>query len=73
VEKTVLNKVEAMTIRKKIVTVTKINQNRRIKRAYFNRIKDYFLKELSKIFDRHILSEAKVTTDKWIGYLPLKK
>jgi hypothetical protein len=28
---------------------------------------------LSKIFDSHISSEAKVTTDKWIKYLPLKK
>jgi hypothetical protein len=59
--------------KKKIVVAVEIDKNRGVKRAYFKKIENYSSKELSKIFDSHISSEAKVTTDKWKGYLPLKK
>ena len=44
-----------------------------MKRAYFKRIDNYSSKELSKIFVSHISNDAKITTDKWKGYQPLKK
>lgn len=44
-----------------------------IKRAYFKRIDDYSSGELNKIFQTHISTTAKVKTDKWTGYKPLKK
>ena len=44
-----------------------------LKRAYFKRIDDYSSGELGKIFQSHISSQAKVNTDKWTGYKPLKK
>ena len=50
-----------------------IDENRGVKRAYFKKIENYSSNELGKIFDSHISSKARVTTDKWKGYLPLKK
>jgi hypothetical protein len=58
--------------KKKIVVAVEIDKNRGVKRAYFKKIENHSSKELSNIFDCHISSEAKVTTDKWKGYLPLK-
>lgn len=42
-------------------------------RAYALQIENCSAQELSKIFDKHIDSEAFVKTDKWRGYLPLKE
>ena len=42
-------------------------------RAYAIPISDYSNTELQKIFDKHIDPRAKVTTDKWRGYLPIKE
>lgn len=59
--------------KKKIVVAVQVGENRKIKRAYFKRIDDYSSKELGKIFTAHISEKARVITDKWSGYVPLKK
>ena len=59
--------------KKKIVAAVEVDEKRGVKRAYFKRIDNYSSKELSKIFVSHISNDAKVTTDKWKGYQPLKK
>ena len=41
-------------------------------RAYAVSIENFSNEELSKIFDKHIDSKAKIITDKWTGYVPLK-
>lgn len=61
------------TKKKKIVMALEINKKRGVKRAYFKSIDNYSSKELSKIFVSHISDSAKVTTDQWTGYKPLKK
>ena len=42
-------------------------------RGYAKVIEDYSAKSLKTIFDVHIDHEAKITTDGWTGYTPLKK
>lgn len=42
-------------------------------RGYAKVIEDYSAKSLKTIFDVHLDQEAKITTDGWIGYTPLKK
>jgi transposase-like protein len=59
--------------KKKIVVAVEVDNKRGVKRAYFKRIDNYSSKELSKIFVSHVSTDAKITTDKWKGYLPLKK
>lgn len=59
--------------KKKIVVAVEVDNKRGVKRAYFKRIDNYSSKELSKIFVSHVATDAKITTDKWKGYLPLKK
>lgn len=44
-----------------------------IGRAYCKVIENYSSVELSKLFHSHISEEAKVRTDKWTGYIPLKE
>lgn len=44
-----------------------------IKRAYGVKIDNFSTKELRKIFDRHISKKAKVDTDLWRSYIPLKE
>ena len=58
--------------KKKIVAAVEIDDKGGVKRAYFKRIDDYSSGELSKIFKSHISTQAKVKTDKWTGYKPLK-
>lgn len=59
---------------KKLVSVAlEITESGQFGRAYAIPIKDYSSKELSKIFDTHISQTASVRTDKWTGYLPIKK
>jgi hypothetical protein len=36
-------------------------------------IDDYSAKSLTPIFEEHISPSAKIVTDKWRGYAPLKK
>ncbi len=45
----------------------------KIKRVYVKSIDDYSAKSLTPIFEEHISTTAKVFTDKWRGYTPLKK
>jgi hypothetical protein len=59
--------------KKKIVVAVEVDKKRGVKRAYFKSIDNYSSKELNKIFVSHISSDAKITTDKWKGYLPLKE
>ena len=61
------------TKKKKIVAAVELDDKGGVKRAYFKRIDDYSSGELGKIFQSHISSQAKVKTDKWTGYKPLKK
>ena len=42
-------------------------------RGYARVIDDYSAKSLKTIFDVHIDKQAKITTDGWTGYAPLKK
>ena len=59
---------------KKLVSVAlEITESGQFGRAYAVPIKNYSSKELSKIFETHISQTASVRTDKWTGYLPLKK
>ena len=44
-----------------------------IGRAYAKTIDDGSAKSLNKIFDNHIDKDSSIKTDKWRGYLPLKK
>ncbi len=59
--------------KKKVVVALELTEKRKVKRAYFKSIDNYSSKELSKIFTTHISTDAKITTDKWSGYKPLKK
>lgn len=61
------------TKKKKIVAAVELDKKGGVKRSYFNRIDDYLSNELGKIFQSHISPQAKVKTDKWTGYKPLKK
>lgn len=58
--------------KKKIVAAVEIDDKGGVKRAYFKRIDDYSSDELGKIFHSYISTEAKVKTDKWTGYKPLR-
>ncbi len=61
------------TKKKKLVAAVEIDENGGVKRAYFKSIADYSSASLGKIFDAHISLDAKVETDKWTGYTPLKE
>ena len=45
----------------------------KVKRAYFEQIEDYSTELLKEFFEKKISKEAKIRTDKWRGYLPLKE
>ncbi|HHH52637.1 MAG TPA: IS1595 family transposase [Bacteroidetes bacterium] len=57
----------------KAVIAVELTEKRKIKRAYIKQIDSYSAKSLRPIFEDHISKEAKVTTDKWKGYIPIKK
>ena len=59
--------------KKKVVVAVEIDDKGGVKRAYFKKIDTYSSSELNKIFESHISPIAKVKTDKWTGYKPLKK
>lgn len=59
--------------KKKIVIAVETNGKQGIKRTYFKKIENYSSESLSKIFESHISTKAKVKTDKWTGYKPLLK
>lgn len=55
------------------VAIEKTKNDSGIKRAYAVKIENASNKELEIIFEKHISAEAKIKTDKWTGYIPLKK
>jgi len=58
--------------KKKIVIALETNDKGGVKRVYFKNIEDYSSTSLEAIFEAHISTKAKITTDKWTGYKPLK-
>ena len=61
------------TKKKKAVIAVELTQKHKIKRVYVKSIDDYSAKSLTPIFEEHISTTAKIVTDKWRGYNPLKK
>ena len=58
---------------KKAVIAVELTDNNKVKRVYIKGIKDYSAKSLTPIFEEHISTSAKIVTDKWRGYEPLKE
>ena len=61
------------TRKTKVIIAVQLNEERKVKRAYAKVIDDYSAKSFTPLFEQHISEEAKVVTDKWRGYSPLKK
>lgn len=61
------------TKKKKLVVAVELSDTGKVKRVYFNKIKDYSSKSLQVIFDNHISPQAEIKTDKWSGYKPISK
>ncbi len=59
--------------KKKAATAVQLTKDGKVKRMYAMRIDDFSAESLQYIFVNHISREAKVTTDKWIGYRPISK
>jgi transposase-like protein/predicted RNA-binding Zn-ribbon protein involved in translation (DUF1610 family) len=59
--------------KKKAVIAVELSKKHQVKRVYVKSIDDYSAKSLTPIFEEHICTSAKVATDKWRGYEPLKK
>ncbi|QHI38654.1 hypothetical protein IMCC3317_40480 [Kordia antarctica] len=59
--------------KKKAVIAVELSAKHQIKRVYVRAIDDYSAKSLTPIFEEHISTTAKIVTDKWRGYSPLKK
>lgn len=59
--------------KKKAVIAVELSDKHQVKRVYVKSIDDYSAKSLTPIFEEHISKTAKVVTDKWRGYEPLKK
>ena len=59
--------------KKKAVIAVELSKKHQIKRVYVRSIDDYSAKSLTPIFEEHISTTAQIVTDKWRGYLPLKK
>jgi len=60
------------TKKTKVIVGVELNHKRGIKRAYAQVIDDYSSKSFMPFFEQHIAKNAKVVTDKWTGYAPLK-
>lgn len=58
--------------KKKAVIAVELTAKHQVKRVYIKSIDDYSAKSLTPIFEEHISTSAKVFTDKWRGYQPLK-
>lgn len=57
--------------KKKVVYAVEFTDGDKVKRMYSIKIDNYSAKELERLFDKHISSEATITTDKRKGYRPL--
>ena len=58
---------------KKLVVVGIEKKNKGVSRLYARVIKHADAKSLGSFMEAHIDKKAKITTDKWTGYLPLKE
>jgi transposase-like protein len=58
--------------KKKAVTAVQLTDDGKVKRIYAMRIEDFSASSLQYIFNNHISRSAKVITDKWKGYKPIK-
>lgn len=56
-----------------IVVAIEKNGGKGIKRMYVKKIENASSEQLKPFFEKHISTDAKVMTDKWAGYFPLKK
>jgi hypothetical protein len=61
------------TKKKKAVIAIKLTDNNKVKRVSIKGKKDSSSKSLTTIFEEHISTSAKIVTDKWRGYEPLKE
>lgn len=59
--------------KKKAVIAVELNEKHKVRRVYIKSIEDYSATSLTPIFEEHIDPSAKIITDKWRGYEPLKK
>ncbi|ADV50960.1 hypothetical protein Celal_3705 [Cellulophaga algicola DSM 14237] len=59
--------------KKKAVTAVQLTEDGKVKRMYAMKIDDFSAQSLQYIFVNHISRNAKITTDKWIGYSPIAK
>ena len=59
--------------KKKLIGAVELSDSEKVKRVYFQKIKNYSAKSLRCIFDLHISKEAEVETDMWTGYKPIAK
>lgn len=61
------------TNKTKVIIGVELSEKHKIKRAYAQVIDDYSAKSFTPFFEQHISKDAKIITDKWRGYNPLKK
>jgi transposase-like protein len=59
--------------KKKAVVAVELSEEHKVKIVYIKSIDDYSSKSLTSIFEEHISTAAKIITDKWRGYEPLKE
>ncbi len=56
-----------------LVIAVELTDKHRVKRVYVKLIDDYSCESLASIFEEYTSEKARVTTDKWNGYKPLKE
>jgi predicted RNA-binding Zn-ribbon protein involved in translation (DUF1610 family)/transposase-like protein len=61
------------TKKQKAAVAVELTDGKKVKRVYVKAIGDYSAKSLTPIFEDHVSRSAKVVTDQWKGYLPLKR
>ena len=59
--------------KKKAIIAVELTKKHQVKCVYIKSIDDYSCQSLTPIFEEHISTSAKVFTDKWRGYEPLKE
>jgi hypothetical protein len=60
-------------LKKLIILAIEILEDGGVGRAYAEVIENSSAKELGSFMVKYVSKDAKITTDKWRGYLPLKK
>jgi transposase-like protein len=59
--------------KKKSICAVQLTEDGKVKRFYALKINDFSSKSLRKIFDKHVSTDADITTDEWKGYRPIMK